>query len=296
MSKLLIGSHVSYNGATDYLVGSVKESIGYGSNCFMVYTGPPQNTIRKDIDKKNVQQAHELMEANGIDKEKVIVHAPYIINLASPKEDTYELAVSFLIKELKRVEQFGFKYLVLHPGSRLDSPLEVGIKKIIDGINKAFKQVKNNVIICLETMAGKGSEVGSHFEEIKAIIDGVEDKSRIGVCFDTCHVWESGIDITDPSKVLKLFDEKIGLKYLYAMHLNGSKNGIAAHKDRHENIGYGPIPFDTIIKWCYCKEIEDIPKILETPYYDYDGKSLAPYQIEIDMIRNKKWHDFKNGK
>ncbi len=294
MTKLWLGSHVSYNGSSNYLVGSVEESISYGSNCFMVYTGPPQNTLRKDIDKNNVEQAHKLMEQNGIDKSKVIVHAPYIINLASPKDDTYELAVSFLAKELKRVEQFGFKYLVLHPGSRLDLPLEDGIKKIINGINHAFKQVKNNVIICLETMAGKGSEVGSHFEEIKAIIDGVEDKSRIGVCLDTCHVWESGIDISDPKKVLKLFDEKIGLNYLYAIHLNGSKNGIGAHKDRHENIGYGPIEFDTIIKWCYCKDIEDIPKILETPYYDVNGKSLPPYKIEIEMINQKQWHDFKN--
>ncbi len=292
MSKLLIGSHVSYK-APDYLVGSVQESISYGSSTMMVYTGPPQNTMRKDIDLKNVKIAHELMNANGIDPSKVIVHAPYIINLASPKPDTYDLAVSFLIKELKRVEQFGFKYLVLHPGSRLESDLETGIKKIVDGINKAFKQVKNDIIICLETMAGKGSEVGSTFEEIKAIIDGVEDKTRIGVCFDTCHVWESGIDISDPQKTLKLFDEVIGLKYLYAIHLNGSKNPIAAHKDRHENIGYGPISFDTIIRWCYCKEIESVPKILETPYYDVGDKTLSPYGIEIDMIKNKKWYDFK---
>lgn len=292
MSKLLLGSHVSYK-APGYLVDSVKESLSYGSNTMMVYTGPPQNTLRKEIEKSNVEEAHKLMKENGMFPEKVIVHAPYIINLASPKEDTYELAVSFLTKELKRVEQFGFKYLVLHPGSRLDLDLEVGIKKIIDGINKAFMSVKNDVIICLETMAGKGSEVGSRFEEIKAIIDGVDDKSRIGVCLDTCHVWESGIDITDPSKTLKLFDEKIGLNYLYAIHLNGSKNLIGAHKDRHENIGYGPIPFQTILDWCYCKEIEEIPKILETPYYDVENKSLSPYGIEIDMIKNKKWYDFK---
>lgn len=295
MSKLYLGSHVSFK-APDYLIGSVLEAASYGSNTMMVYTGPPQNTLRKEIDKKNVEQAHKLMIEKGIEPSKVIVHAPYIINLASPKEDTYELAVSFLIKELKRVEQFGFNYLVLHPGSRLELDLESGIKKIIDGINKAFKQVKNNVIICLETMAGKGSEVGSKFEEIKAIIDGIEDKARVGVCLDTCHIWESGIDIEKPEQVLKQFDKIIGLKYLYAVHLNGSKNPIGAHKDRHENIGYGPIKFQTIIDWVYCEELKDIPKILETPYYDVGDKSLAPYAIEIDMIKNKKWHDFKNGK
>ncbi len=293
MDKLLIGSHVSYK-AKNYLIDSVNESLSYGSNCFMIYTGPPQNTLRKEIDKDNVKKAFELMEKNNIDPKNVIVHAPYIINLASPKNDTYNLAKSFLIQELKRVEQLGFKYLVLHPGSRLDLSLEEGIKKIIDGINYVFSKIKNNVIICLETMAGKGSEIGSNFHELKQIIDGVNDKSRIGVCLDTCHIWESGIDISNPEKVLKDFDKIIGLNYLYAIHLNDSKNELGAKKDRHENIGYGKIGFDSIIKWCYYDTIKDIPKILETPYYEDKNNNYAPpYKFEIISIKEKKWYNFK---
>ena len=188
MNKILLGSHVSYK-SPKYLIESVNESISYGSNCFMIYTGPPQNTIRKEIDENNVKQAYELMKANNIDSNNVVVHAPYIINLASPKKETYQLAKDFLVQEIKRTSQLGFKYLVLHPGSKLDSSLEEGLNKIIDGINNAISKTSNmNVIICLETMAGKGSEVGRSFEEIKLIIDGVINKNRIGICLDTCHV------------------------------------------------------------------------------------------------------------
>ena len=293
MNKLLIGSHVSYK-AKNYLIDSVNESLSYGSNCFMIYTGPPQNTLRKEIDKENVEKAFQLMKENNIDPKNIIVHAPYIINLASPKNDTYNLAKSFLIQELKRVEQLGFKYLVLHPGSRLDLSLEEGIKKIIDGINYVFSKVKNDVIICLETMAGKGSEIGSNFYELKQIIDGVNDKNRIGVCLDTCHVWESGVDVSNPEKVLNEFDKIIGLNYLYAIHLNDSKNELGAKKDRHENVGYGKIGFDSIIKWCYCNAIKNIPKILETPYYeDKNNNYVPPYKFEILSIKEKKWYNFK---
>lgn len=294
MDKLLIGSHVSYK-APKYLIDSVKESISYGSNCFMIYTGPPQNTLRKEIDINNVQEAFKLMEENKIDPSNVIVHAPYIINLASPKESTYELARTFLIEEIKRTKQLGFKYLVLHPGSKLELSLEEGINKIVSGINYAISKTRDsNVVICLETMAGKGSEVGRNFNEIKSIIDRVNDKNRIGVCLDTCHVWESGIDITNIDDTLEKFDNIIGLNFLKVIHLNDSKNEIGASKDRHENIGYGKIGFKTIIDWAYNDKISHIPKILETPYYEnIDGINVAPYKLEIEMITNKEWTDFK---
>ncbi len=294
MNKILLGSHVSYK-SPKYLIESVNESISYGSNCFMIYTGPPQNTIRKEIDENNVKQAYELMKANNIDSNNVVVHAPYIINLASPKKETYQLAKDFLVQEIKRTSQLGFKYLVLHPGSKLDSSLEEGLNKIIDGINNAISKTSNmNVIICLETMAGKGSEVGRSFEEIKLIIDGVINKNRIGICLDTCHVWESGVDVSNSDNVLDIFDKTIGLDYLKVIHLNDSKNDLGASKDRHENIGYGKIGFDSIIDWVYNKRISHIPKILETPYFEnQNGDYVPPYKQEIEIIRNKKWWEFK---
>lgn len=294
MSKILLGSHVSYK-SNDYLVGSVNEALSYGANCFMIYTGPPQNTIRKKIDINIKNDAFELMKKNNINFLDVIVHAPYIINMASPNEDTYNLAKDFLIEEIKRTHELGFKYLVLHPGSRLSLTIDEGIKRIYDGLNYVLQKTKEyDVIICLETMAGKGSEVGSKFKEIKEIIDNINFKSRIGVCLDTCHIWESGIDINDVDYVIDKFDKIIGLDFLKVIHLNASKNEIGAHKDRHENIGYGPIPFDTILSWVYSKKLENIPKILETPYYDKDGKFISPYGHEIKMIKEKKWYDFKN--
>lgn len=293
-NKILIGSHVSFK-APEYLIGSVKETISYGGNCFMIYTGPPQNTIRKDIDIQNVNTAHTLMKENNIDKNNVVVHAPYIINLASPKKETYELAKSFLIEEIKRTSKLGFKYLILHPGSRLNLDLDTGIKKIINGINYAINKTSSeDVIICLETMAGKGSEIGRNFNEIKKIIDGITTKERIGVCLDTCHIWESGIDLSKIDDVLDNFENEIGLGFLKVIHLNDSKNDRGASKDRHENIGYGKISFKTLLNWVYNKRISHIPKILETPYFENsNGDTCSPYRQEIEIIKNKNWTEFK---
>lgn len=289
MNELIIGSHVSFNNK-DQLLGSVKEAVSYGSNTFMFYTGAPQNTRRGEINDFVTLEAYKLMKENNIELDKVIVHAPYIVNLANP--DNMEFSIDFLTNEVERCNLLGMKYLVLHPGSSVNVSREEGIANIIKGLN-AILTNNNNICICLETMAGKGNELGRNFLELKEIIDGVNFKDSIGVCMDTCHLFDSGIDITDFDKVLDDFDKQIGLNYLKCIHINDSKNIFYSHKDRHENIGYGNIGFDILIKIIYNERIKNIPKILETPYVgktdDDKERIYPPYKYEIEMIRNKKF-------
>jgi len=231
---LKIGSHVGMSGPL-YLEGSVKQALSYNANTFMFYTGAPQNAIRTPIAKLRVKEALELMKENNINIEDVVVHAPYIINLANTDKDKFEFSVSKLEEEVNRVEEIGCKYLVLHPGSHVSLGVDVGIASIINGLNIVLERTKNSkVIILLETMAGKGSEVGRTFEEVKRIIDGVNDKNRIGVCLDTCHIHDGGYDIINNlNGVLDEFDRIIGLSLLHVVHVNDSKNIRGAHKDRH---------------------------------------------------------------
>ncbi len=289
MNELIIGSHVSFNNK-DQLLGAVKEAVSYGSNTFMFYTGAPQNTRRGEINDFVTLEAYKLMKENNIELDKVIVHAPYIVNLANP--DNMEFSIDFLTNEVERCNLLGMKYLVLHPGSSVNVSREEGIANIIKGLN-AILTNNNNICICLETMAGKGNELGRNFLELKEIIDGVNFKDLIGVCMDTCHLFDSGIDITDFDKVLDDFDKQIGLNYLKCIHINDSKNIFSSHKDRHENIGYGNIGFDILIKIIYNERIKNIPKILETPYVgktdDDKERIYPPYKYEIEMIRNKKF-------
>ena len=233
---MIIGSHVSYKKDTQ-LVGSIKEALGYGANTFMFYTGAPQNTIRYEIDDNITKEAFILLKENNIDVNNIIVHAPYIVNMASDND----FAVDFLKQEIKRVESLGMTKLVLHPGNSVKLSREEGINNIIKNLNKVGK---SSVTICLETMAGKGTELGINFEEIKQIIDGVD--YELGVCLDTCHINDAGYDISNFDEVLEQFDNIIGLKYLKCIHINDSKNELGTHKDRHENIGYGTLGFDNI--------------------------------------------------
>ena len=285
---LILGSHVSFT-KDSQLLGSVKESLSYGANTFMFYTGAPQNTNRSNIDENLTKEAFELMKENNIDIKNVVVHAPYIINLAN-NGNNYNFSIEFLKEEIKRTELLGVDKLVLHPGSHVGLGSEVGIKNIIEALNKIITK-EQNVIICLETMAGKGSEVGISFNEIKQIIDGVTYKEKIGVCLDTCHINDAGYDLSNFDKVLMEFDNIIGLDKLKCLHINDSKNDIGMHKDRHENFGYGTIGFDTLMKIIYHEKLKDIPKILESPYVSFDEESkkrlYPPYKFEIEMIKNK---------
>ena len=281
---LIIGSHVSYKNSTG-LIGSVKEAISYGANTFMFYTGAPQNTMRGNIDDVVTYQAYQLMKENHINSENVIVHAPYIVNLCN--DDKFEFSVSFLQQEVKRCEQLGMTKLVLHPGASVGLEKNHAINNIIKGLNIILEQ-NHRVVICLETMAGKGTEVGKTFEELKYIIDHVDNKSRIGVCLDTCHIHDAGYDLNDFDRILNDFDQIVGLNYLKCIHVNDSKNVMGSHKDRHENIGYGYIGFNNLIKIIYHKKLESIPKILETPYID---REYPPYKQEIEMIKSKKFNE-----
>ncbi len=287
---LIIGSHVSFNGK-DQLLGSVKEAVSYNANTFMFYTGAPQNTKRCVIDDDLTNKAKKLMMENNIDIKTIVCHAPYIINLANNKDnDKYNFAINFLKEEIKRVERLGVKLLVLHPGSFVDLDLDTGVNNIINALNMTLTP-DCNVLICLETMAGKGSEVGFKLEHIKRIIDGVKLNEKLRVCLDTCHLNDAGYDMKCFDSFLDEFDKVIGINRIACVHVNDSKNSIGNRKDRHENIGYGYIGFDSLVNIIYNERLDGIPKILETPYIKYDdGISLPPYKFEIEMIRNKQFN------
>lgn len=281
-----LGSHVGMSGK-DMLLGSAREAVSYGANTFMFYTGAPQNTRRKEISELMIEPAWEYMRASGI--EDIIVHAPYIINLGnSVKPETFSLAVEFLAKELERTISCGSRTLILHPGSHVGAGTEQGIAQIIKGLNEVLtSDTKCN--IALETMAGKGSEIGRTFEELAHIYEGVTHNDKLRVCFDTCHTSDSGYDIIHNfDTVIEQFDHIIGKDQIAVFHINDSKNKPGAAKDRHENIGFGHIGFDAINYIVHHRDFENVPKILETPYIpsrSNSKKSYAPYKHEIDMLR-----------
>lgn len=291
--SLIIGSHVSFNNK-EQLLGSVKEAISYNANTFMIYTGSTQSTSRSELRDECTYEAYKLMLENNIDSNNIIVHAPYIINLANRKdEDKYIFYCDFLANELDRCKKLGLNKIVLHPGSATTCTKEDAIKNIIDGINYVYNKTTDTMIL-LEFMAGKGTEVGTSIDELKRIIEGINDKDRIGVCLDTCHMNDSGIDISKFDDFLNEFDIKIGISKIKCIHLNDSLNNIGSHKDRHANIGYGTIGFDNILNVVYNKKLNNIPFILETPYVNRNtNDSYAPYKYEIESIRNKEFIDFK---
>lgn len=286
MDKLIIGSHVGMS-APGYFVSAINEALSYGANTFMIYTGAPQNTVRKPTSEMKAEEGRALLAEKGLDINDIIAHAPYIINLGNTvKPATFELAVSFLKEELIRVAAFGIKSVVLHPGAHVGAGVEAGIKKIIEGLNEVLDSDQSGTIIALETMAGKGTELGRSFQELKQIIDGVHNKAQIGVCLDTCHVNDAGYDVSDVDGLLDEFDAVIGLKYLKVVHINDSKNVRGAGKDRHENLGFGTIGFDTLLQYINHPRLAGIPKILETPYVN----EAAPYALEIKMIKEKTFN------
>ncbi|QGH34950.1 deoxyribonuclease IV [Gracilibacillus salitolerans] len=280
-----IGSHVSMSGKK-MLLGSSEEAVSYGSTAFMIYTGAPQNTRRKPIEELNIEAGRQHMKDNGIDD--IVVHAPYIINIGNTtKKETFELGVTFLKNEIDRTEAIGAKQIVLHPGAHVGEGVDKGIAKIIEGLDEVLDP-KQDVQIALETMAGKGSEIGRSFDELARIIDGVTHNEKLSICMDTCHIHDAGYPIVDDfDGVLNEFDKIIGLDRLKVVHINDSKNVQGAGKDRHENIGFGHIGFETIHKIVHHDQLTELPKILETPYVGEDKKNKKPpYKFEIEMLKN----------
>jgi deoxyribonuclease IV len=283
---LKIGSHVSMSGKKMLLAAS-EEAVSYGANTFMIYTGAPQNTRRKKIEELNIEAGLQHMKEHGI--EEIVVHAPYIINIANTTNPaTFELGVQFLRSEIERTEAIGAKQIVLHPGAHVGAGAEAGIKKIIEGLNEVLVP-EQTVQIALETMAGKGSECGRSFEEIAMIIDGVKHNDKLSVCFDTCHTHDAGYDIVnDFDGVLNEFDKIVGIDRIKVLHINDSKNERGARKDRHENIGFGHIGFEALNYIVHHQALANVPKILETPYVGADkNNKKPPYKLEIEMLRSQ---------
>lgn len=283
---MLIGSHVSMSGKK-MLEGSAEEAHQFGESTFMIYTGAPQNTRRKSINDLNIEKGHKVMEQYGLSN--IVVHAPYIINIGNTtKPEVYELGVNFLQNEIERTQALGAKDIVLHPGAHVGAGADKGINQIIKGLNEVLTH-DHDVRIALETMAGKGTEIGRSFEELARIIDGVTHNDRLSICFDTCHTHDAGYNIkNDFDGVLNEFDKIIGIDRIKVVHVNDSKNEQGAHKDRHENIGFGYIGFDALNNVVHHEAFKDIPKILETPYVGEDKKNKKPpYRFEIEMLKSQ---------
>lgn len=280
---LKIGSHVSFSDKG--LLTAAEEAVSYGSSTFMIYTGAPQNTRRKPIDSLYIEEGKALMEQSGI--HEIVVHAPYIVNLGSYKEDTFELAVSFLQEEIRRTDYIGVRNIVLHPGAYTDKDAEYGIARIAEGLNEVLSGTKEtNVNIALETMAGKGTEIGRSFEELAAIIDKVHDNHRLTVCMDTCHMHDAGYDlINDLDGVLEHFDHVVGLDRVAVVHVNDSKNSRGAGKDRHAPVGAGWLGHDAIRSIVHHDALKGRPFILETPWIGKEDKLERPmYEAEIALL------------
>ncbi|WP_079525654.1 deoxyribonuclease IV [Solibacillus isronensis] len=285
---MLLGSHVSMSGKK-MLLGASEEALSYGANTFMIYTGAPQNTRRKPIEELNIMKGLLHMKENGLSN--IVVHAPYIINLGNTtKPETFELGVNFLQEEIKRTAALEATQIVLHPGAHVGAGVDAGIERIVEGLNEVLTQ-DYPVQIALETMAGKGTEIGRTFEELARIIDGVTNNERLSICMDTCHIHDAGYDvINDFDGVLDEFDKIIGLDRLKVLHINDSKNVRGAAKDRHENIGFGEIGFEAMHYIVHHPQLMHLPKILETPFVGPDSKNKkAPYLHEIAMLRNSEF-------
>lgn len=281
---LKIGSHVSFSDKG--LLNAAKEAVSYGSSTFMIYTGAPHNTRRKPIENQFLNEGREIMDKHGM--EDIVVHAPYIVNLGSFKEDTYELAVRFLQEEIRRTDYLGVKNIVLHPGAYTEMDAAFGLARIAQGLNEVLKGTADTgVSIALETMAGKGTEMGRTFEELALIIDNVENSDRLTVCMDTCHIHDAGYDIVNEfDQVLEQFDKIVGLDRLAVVHINDSKNPRGASKDRHAPLGAGMIGFKAIQSIVHNEKLQSLPFILETPWIGKtDGRERPMYEVEIALLR-----------
>ncbi|MEW9668841.1 deoxyribonuclease IV [Ammoniphilus sp. 3BR4] len=282
---LKIGSHVSFSKTG--LLNATEEALTYGATSFMIYTGAPQNTRRKPMEDLYIEEGKSLMEQYGILPSDIVVHAPYIINLASYKDDTFELAVNFLREEIKRTAYIGVKQIVLHPGAYTDKDPAYGIQRIAEGLNEVLEP-EQDVHIALETMAGKGTEIGRKFEELAAIIEKVKYNDKLSVCFDTCHTHDAGYDIVHEfDQVMEEFDRLIGLDRLAVFHINDSKNFRGAGKDRHAPVGSGLIGYGALKNIVHHQAAQGKPVILETPWIGKDKNQVRPmYEAEIALLTN----------
>ena len=271
---LNIGAHLS---ASKGFLHMAKEAVSIGANTFQFFTRNPRGFAAKDLNPDDISAFHEYIKDKGF--AKILAHAPYTLNPCSADARTVELALMIMEDDIKRMELLPNNYYNFHPGSHVKQGAEKGIEMTAELLNKIIKPEQTTTIL-LETMAGKGSEIGRNFEEIKAIIDKVELNDKLGVCLDTCHVYDAGYDIVNNlDNVLAEFDKIIGIDRLKAIHLNDSKNPFASHKDRHEKIGDGSLGIEAITRIITHKTLRDLPFYLETPN-DIDG-----YAQEIKLLK-----------
>lgn len=270
-----IGCHLS--SAKGYL-HMAKDAVSIDANTFQFFARNPRGGRAKAIDPKDIAAFAAYAPEHGI--ERILAHAPYTLNPASDKQQTRDFALMVLAEDLGRMEETPHQLYNMHPGSAVGQPCEVAIAKIADALNQSLLPHQTTTLL-LETMAGKGSEIGGTFEELAAIIAQVELESHVGVCLDTCHVWDAGYDIVgDLDGVLEEFDRVIGLDRLHAIHLNDSMNARGSHKDRHARIGEGEIGFKALAAVTNHPKLRDLPFYLETPNPD-----LAGYAEEIAALR-----------
>lgn len=273
---LNIGCHLS---TTKGYENMGKEALKIGANTFQYFTRNPRGGKAKDINEKDILALRKLMEENNF--AKILAHAPYTLNGCSADESTREFASEMMADDLERLKYLPTSLYNFHPGSHVKQGVDVGINYIVEMLNKVLKP-EHTTIVLLETMAGKGTEVGRTFEEIAEIISRVELNEKMGVCLDTCHVYDAGYDIVnDLDGVLEEFDRIIGLDRLHAIHLNDSKNPFKSHKDRHEKIGEGEIGFEAIKRIINHPKLRNIPFFLETP------NELDGYAREIQLLKSK---------
>lgn len=272
-----IGCHLSSSGG--YLAMG-KEAVRIGANAFQFFTRNPRGGQAKPIDLNDMAAFEEYRKEHGI--LSVLAHAPYTMNACAKDEGLREFARNTMADDIFRLDHIEGAMYNFHPGSHVQQGADVGIQLIADMLNSVLKPEQKTTVL-LETMSGKGSEVGRTFQEIRAIIDKVELKDKLGVCLDTCHIYDGGYDIVNNlDGVLKEFDEIIGLDRLKAIHLNDSKNPFASHKDRHEKIGDGSLGVDAVTTIINHPLLKDIPFFLETPN-DIDG-----YEREIALLKSKR--------
>lgn len=266
-----IGAHVSI---AKGFKKAAQISVDIGANTFQFFSRNPRGGNAKEFNEKDMVAFQKIREENNFGK--LLAHAPYTMNLAAANEDTYEFAKMVIREDVKRMDSIGVEYICFHPGSHVGGGVEEGTRKIIEGLNQAITG-DENITVLLETMSGKGTEIGRSFEEIRAIIDGVEHNERIGVCMDTCHIFSAGYDIVnDLDGVLDEFDRVIGLDRLKTIHLNDSMMPFGKNKDRHAGIGEGEIGMKALLEVVNHPKLRDIPFFLETPYDDEGhGREIA---------------------
>lgn len=272
-----IGCHLS---ASKGYLAMAKQAVSIGANTFQFFTRNPRGGKAKEINEDDVKAFLQYSKEHGINR--ILAHAPYTLNACSADSGIREFAKNTMVDDLKRMEYTPGNYYNFHPGSHVGQGVEVGIDFIAEMLNEILTKEQTTTVL-LETMSGKGSEVGRNFEELKAIIDKVKLKDKLGVCLDTCHIWDGGYDVVNNfDGVLDEFDKIIGLEKLKAIHLNDSKNDLASHKDRHEKIGEGKIGLDAISKIINNDRIKDLPFYLETPN-EIDG-----YEREIELLKKRR--------